>query len=149
MRKLQLLLVLFVLLPSLDARAAEFESTPNSIEKVRIFTGYTVSKNGALSTPSVVTIIETRAQLDCRFIAFVNFPLAFRDIVKIPAPGQKIVFRGVEQLGSDGEANDQRGFLVNWEAELVGHEIQGSFKQPFDEGRFYLREAYVEITGKD
>lgn len=129
-----------------SAYSGDNDSTVEEIKRVRVFSGYTISKSGAMRTPSTITIIETGNRLDCRFIAFLESlprPLAFRDVVVIPSSDQKIVFRGVEQLFGDGVTQDPRGFLVSWEAELIGTAIRGSFKQPFDEGTFHLREDYA------
>ena len=114
------------------------------IEKVRIFAGYTISKNGNLKTPSHVTVIETKQQLDCRFVAFVGIPLAFRDTINIPQEDEKIVFQGIEQIAESGETKDPRGFRVTWEAELIKKTIIGTFKQPYDEGKFLLHEVYID-----
>jgi len=123
-------------------------NAPNSrnsdIKGVRIFTGYTISKGGSLSTPSVVTIIETSEQLDCRFVAFVGVPLEFRDVVKITHEGKTNVFGGVENVSGKGDTEDPRNFIVKWTAELVGKKITGTFEQPYDKGDFVLHEAYSE-----
>lgn len=129
-----------------SAYSGDNDSTTEEIKRVRVFSGYTISKSGTVRTPSTITIIETENRLDCRFIAFVEplpRPLAFRDVVAIAIGNQKIVFRGVERLSGDGVTQDPRGFLVSWEAELIGTTIRGNFKQPFDEGTFHLREEYA------
>ena len=72
-------------------------------ERVRIFSGFTKSKGGKMITPSVVTLIVSKGTIDCRFIAFVGIPLAFKDKVKIPPEGEKIRFQGEDcPKGGDG-----------------------------------------------
>ena len=80
-----------------------FGSLDQSIERVRIFSGFTKSKGGKMITPSVVTLIVSKGTIDCRFIAFVGIPLAFKDKVKIPPEGEKIRFQGEDcPKGGDG-----------------------------------------------
>jgi hypothetical protein len=136
---------LVLLLASFSINAQDSPNVNSDIDDVRIFTGYTVSKDGNMVTPSVVTLIRKGDLLDCRFIAFVGVPLEFRDTVLIPKDGSNPTFKGQEPIHGTGETNDPRGFMVQWNATLDGNIIKGRFTQPYDRGHFTLNEAYENV----
>lgn len=111
----------------------------SDIKGVRIFVGFTISEGAqhqGLIAPTVVTLIESNGMLDCRFITFPRMPVALQASASVPDKDGKVVF--------EGKSADPRGWNVSWIAELVGNEITGTFKQPHDEGKFFLEEAYLE-----
>lgn len=117
-----------------SSEQVESPSLESDIRNVRVFVGFTISKEGKLVAPTVVTLIESGEKIDCRFVTFPDMPVALKDVVLIPPKGERIKF--------GGEAKDPRGWTVTWTAELVGDKMAGTFKQPYDEGRFKLLEAY-------
>jgi hypothetical protein len=137
------LIFLFLLCSNVSAQEALNEGS--NIDDVRIFAGFTVSKNGVAVTPSVVTLIRKGDLLDCRFVAFVGEPLEFRDTVIVPKDGSNPTFRATTRIQRVGETDDPRGFMVEWIATLDGNVIQGRFSQPYDRGSFTLHEAYEDI----
>ena len=135
-RYVVLALVCALPVSALSLEQGEFSSVDSAIQNVRIFVGFTISQEEKLVAPTVVTLIESHKEIDCRFVTFPVMPVALKNVIPTPPEGGRIVF--------EGRTEDPRGWTVTWTAELIGNEIKGTFKQPHDEGKFILLEAYTE-----
>lgn len=105
----------------------------NAIRSVRVFAGSVESASlefAGTEMPAMLALVEFDRGYECKFVFIAGAPVAL--IVNAPKDGTNEL---------RGTAKDPRGWDVEFDADLRGRRVVGTYRQPHDRGTFVLDEV--------
>jgi hypothetical protein len=104
----------------------------NTIRSVRVFAGAVESASpefAGTEIPAALVLVELDRSYECKFLFFVGGAIA----MTVHAPRD-------QSNELRGRASDPRGWDTEFDADLRGNRVVGTYRQPHDHGTFVLDE---------